>query len=100
MKRDWKKYNQELVKRGELLFDLGFLEGWKRELKRMNRGKEGARFRYPESFVEFLGVFSLLHGPSDQTESYRKFRIFLNFRVLQSTAPRTDANKAILTTTP
>lgn len=62
MKRDWKKYNQELVKRGELLFDLGFLEGWKRELKRMNRGKEGALFDIPRVFVEFLGVFRCFTG--------------------------------------
>ncbi len=78
MKRDWKKYNRELVKRGELLFDLGFLDGWKRELRQMNRGKEGARFRYPESFVEFLGVFRCFTGlPFRQEEGFvealRKF---------------------------
>jgi hypothetical protein len=28
-KRDWKKYNEELVRRGELLFDPDFLSGWK-----------------------------------------------------------------------
>jgi hypothetical protein len=33
MERDWKEYNQELVKRGELLIDLDFLENWDRELK-------------------------------------------------------------------
>jgi hypothetical protein len=26
-KRDWKKYNEELVRRGELLFDPDFLSG-------------------------------------------------------------------------
>jgi len=39
--RDWKEYNDALVRRGEILLD------WSEELKAMNEGKEGAR--YPES---------------------------------------------------
>ncbi len=55
MSRDWKKYNGELVKRGELLIDLDFLENWEDELERMNEGKRGRPFEYPEQFIEFLG---------------------------------------------
>ena len=40
--RNWKEYNEELVRRGELLFDTDFLVGWRSELKKMNKGKEGA----------------------------------------------------------
>ena len=54
MKRDWKTYNQELVRRGELLIDLAFLESWDQELKAMNRGKRGKPFAYPANFVKFL----------------------------------------------
>ncbi len=30
--RNWKSYNEQLVKRGEMLFDLEFLDNWSREL--------------------------------------------------------------------
>jgi len=54
VKRDWKKYNDQLVKRGELLIDLDFVENWDKELEGMNRGKRGKPFDYPESLIEFL----------------------------------------------
>lgn len=53
-KRDWKKYNDQLVKRGELLIDLDFVEKWEEELEEMNWGKRGKPFDYPESLIEFL----------------------------------------------
>ncbi len=40
--RDWKEYNEALVRRGQVLLDLKFLRGWSDELKGMNEGKEGA----------------------------------------------------------
>jgi len=48
--RDWKGYNEALVKRGLILLDLDFVTGWPRELKAKNEDKEEARYRYPESF--------------------------------------------------
>ncbi|MFH1821102.1 MAG: IS5 family transposase [Methanobacteriota archaeon] len=54
VKRDWKKYNDQLVKRGELLIDLDFVENWEKELEEMNRGKRGKPFDYPERLIEFL----------------------------------------------
>ena len=30
-KRDWKKINEALVRRGELLLDLDFVKGWESE---------------------------------------------------------------------
>jgi len=53
-KRNWKKYNDQLVKRGELLIDLDFVEKWEEELEEMNWGKRGKPFDYPESLIEFL----------------------------------------------
>jgi len=47
--RGWKEYNDALVRRGEILLDLSFLANWSKELKAMNEGKEGARYRYPSS---------------------------------------------------
>jgi hypothetical protein len=39
-KINWSEYNESLVRRGEMLFDDGFLQNWQAELKKMNKGKE------------------------------------------------------------
>jgi hypothetical protein len=39
--RDWRKYNEALVRRGELDIDPSVLEDWGRELRRANGGKVG-----------------------------------------------------------
>jgi transposase len=54
VKRDWKTYNNQLVKRGELLLSLDFVENWEKELEEMNRGKRGKPYEYPESLIGFL----------------------------------------------
>ena len=59
---DWKGVDERLVKRGELLLSLGFLEGYDRELKRMNRGKVGRPYTLTERYVEFLSVVRYLFG--------------------------------------
>jgi hypothetical protein len=56
-KRDWASYDRKLVQRGELLISLDTAEQMKPELERMNDGKEGARYRYPDSLMECLGFW-------------------------------------------
>lgn len=56
-RRDWKKYTEQLVKRGEFLLDLNFVEKWQEELAIMNRGKEGALFRFPNSLIELQAIW-------------------------------------------
>jgi len=70
--RNWKAYNEALVRRGEILLDLDFVANWSRELKAMNEGKEGARFRYPESFVELLAVVHACILPYRQLEGFTR----------------------------
>lgn len=73
MKRNWKKYNPSLVRRGEIMLSFDVIESWSQELKEMNRGKEGNRFVYPESFMEALGYVHLYLGlPFRQTEGLIK----------------------------
>ena len=61
------------MKRGEILLDLRILDKWDSELERMNSGKEGGRFVYPEVFVRLLGYVHLLfHLPYRQTEGFLK----------------------------
>jgi len=71
--RDWRRVNEGLVRRGEILLDLRILDRWNDELKGMNVGKEGGRFVYPEVFVRLLGYVHLLfHLPYRQTEGFLK----------------------------
>jgi hypothetical protein len=70
--RDWKGYNEALVKRGLILLDLDFVADWSRELKAMNERKEGARFRYPESFVKLLAVVHAYVLPYRQLEGFMR----------------------------
>lgn len=70
-KRDWKVYNEALVRRGEVLLDFDLLDEWSEELKKMNQGKEGARFRYPEAFMRLLAYLHVLfHLPFRQEEGF------------------------------
>jgi len=61
------------VKRGEILLDLRILDRWNDELERMNKGKEGGQYVYPEIFIRLLGyVRVLFHLPLRQTEGFLK----------------------------
>lgn len=79
MKRDWKKINNRLVRQGTILIDLRCLEGWKAELSGMNACKEGAKFRYPNSVINYAGVLHCLLGLG-----FRQVEGFLS-RVLSAT---------------
>jgi len=71
--RDWSRVNDGLVKRGEVLLDLRILDRWDLELERMNGGKEGGRYVYPDIFAKLLGYMHLLfHLPYRQTEGFLK----------------------------
>lgn len=62
--RDWPGYNEHLVRRGEALLDLSVLEGWDEELERMNRGKRGRPFAFPERFFWLLsGLKAVFQAP-------------------------------------
>lgn len=72
-RRNWKEYNESLVRRGEILLDFDLLDEWNAELKNQNDGKEGAPFRYPEPFMRLLAfVHVLFHLPFRQEEGFVK----------------------------
>src|SRR3989304_770918 len=70
--RDWKGYNEALVKRGLILLDLDFVADWSKKLKAMNERKEGARYRYPESFVKLLAIVHAYVLPYRQLEGFMR----------------------------
>ena len=66
---NWKKYNESLVKRGEVLLDFDVMDNWDSELEKMNQRKEGRKFVYPDSFIKLLGYMrAYFHLPYRQTE--------------------------------
>ena len=66
---NWKKYNESLVKRGEVLLDFDVIDNWDSELEKMNQRKEGRKFVYPDLFIKLLGYMrAYFHLPYRQTE--------------------------------
>lgn len=53
MRRNWAKYNEQLVKRGEFYLCLDFLDKNHAELEKMNSNKRGRPFAYADSFIRF-----------------------------------------------
>lgn len=55
-KRNWTRYNEELVMRGYFYINPAFLLTWNDELKQMNAEKVGEPYLYPDSMIKFLAV--------------------------------------------
>jgi hypothetical protein len=69
----WSSYNESLVRRGQVVMDFDIIDGWQEELERMNQGKIGEPYHYPESFVQLLGYMrAYFHLPFRQTEGVVK----------------------------
>ena len=69
----WKDVDERLIRRGELLLDLDFLDGYDGELGEMNRGKEGRPFTLTHSHIRFLGVVRYLFiMPYRQLEGFAR----------------------------
>jgi len=53
---DWKMYNEELVRKRELLFNPDFLSVWEEEVNKLNEKKEGPKYSYPNSLMNMLAA--------------------------------------------
>ena len=62
-KRDWRQYNECLVKRGEFLLDCEWVESWDEEVEEMNRNKVGRPYVFPNSLIELQGIWHALNIP-------------------------------------
>ena len=70
---DWLSVDERLIRRGELLLSLDFLEKYEEELKTMNGGKVGRPFTLAHSHVVFLAVVRYLFGlPYRQLEGFTR----------------------------
>lgn len=57
---NWKNINKKYIKEGYLYLSFDFLDTWNKELKVLNKKKEGARFQYPESLIRFCSVIKVV----------------------------------------
>src|SRR3989338_6244512 len=71
-RRDWHKYNEQLVKRGEFCIDLNFVEHWQEELATMNLRKRGAPYIFPNSLIELQAVWQAKKIPCRMIEGITK----------------------------
>jgi len=74
-RRDWPVYNGQLavyngqlVKRGEYLLALDFVEHWHDELDDMNVGKRGSPYQFPTSLIELQAIWSAKRIPCRMVE--------------------------------
>jgi hypothetical protein len=85
-KINWSEYNESLVKRGEMLFDSGFLQNWRAELKKMDKGKEGPHYRYPNSLISLLATVHAYLLPYRQLEGFLRM-MSIHIKKLRETVP-------------
>jgi len=70
---DWNSVDERLIRRGELLLSLEFLERYDEELRAMNRGKVGRPFTLTYSHIVFLAVVRYLFDfPYRQLEGFTR----------------------------
>jgi hypothetical protein len=77
--RDWTVYNERLVRRGEFYLSLEFVDHWADHLYRINAGKRGHPYQYPDLFIQWMACVHLfLQMPYRQMEGFtRKLSLFI-----------------------
>lgn len=58
--RDWREYNESLVRRNKLYFSFEFLDRWKNDLTQMDEGKVGRRYLFPDPFIQHLMMLHII----------------------------------------
>ena len=82
-KRNWFRVNESYVAQGVLLLQHDWVDDWDAELERMNKGKSGRPYQYPESLIRFAETLkTILRLPLRQLEGFLKaLACFIKFRV-------------------
>jgi len=69
----WKKTDERLIRRGELILDPSLLENHEQELKTMNKGRRGRPYLLANTYVELLSAVRYLYGmPYRQLEGFTR----------------------------
>jgi len=70
---DWSAVDEGLIRRGELLLSLDFLEGYDFELSVMSDGKVGRPFKITDGYAVFIAVVRYLFSmPYRQIEGFTR----------------------------
>jgi hypothetical protein len=70
---DWKHVDERLIRRGELLLSLNFLEGYEFELSLLNDCKVGCPFKITDGYVMFIAIIRYLFSmPYRQLEGFTR----------------------------
>jgi len=73
MATNWKQIDEKLIRRGELILELSFVESYQKELDAMNRGKEGRPYSLTHTYIQFLTAVRYLYGiPYRQLEGFTR----------------------------
>lgn len=87
--RDWKKYNAELVKRGEFFLDLEFVSSWDNELVQMNKKKVGKPFEFPNSLIQLQSIwhafkipYRMCEGITQRLQEFSKLPAFNDYSTI------------------
>lgn len=69
--RDWKRCNQKLVDRGAFFLDHDILDKWKSSVGRLNAGKYGRPFEFPDELFYWAAMQHAVMGmPYRQIQGY------------------------------
>jgi len=69
----WKETDQRLIRRGELILDTESLKNHRQELKKMNEGRPGPRYKLANSYVKLLAAVRYLYQmPYRQLEGFTR----------------------------
>ena len=70
---DWKAVDERLIRRGELILDLKSLRNHGEELRKMNEGRPGPRYRLANTYIRLLAAVRYLYQmPYRQLEGYTR----------------------------
>ena len=53
----WKETDEKLIRRGELILDLESLKNHEKELKNMNEGRPGPRYKLAASYIQLVNLW-------------------------------------------
>jgi len=68
---DWKAVDQRLIRRGELILDLKTIRNHAEEVRKMNQGKPGPRYKLSNSYIRLLAAIRYIYQfPYRQLEGY------------------------------
>jgi len=69
----WKKTDERLIRRGELILDTSLLESHEEELKTMNKGRRGRPYLLADTYVQLLSAVRYLYSmPYRQLEGFTR----------------------------